>query len=103
MPFTLYYNHEDLTRIAANVRQGMVDHRLHAQELWRGGLDNWTNSPLASVERQQGDPGVRAVHVDTGKVEHLQTLLKIIAARVLGASYLNAIAEDLPNHAEDIK
>lgn len=101
MAFTLYLSHQDLTRIAANVKQAVTDRRPHAEEMWRGGLDNWSNSPLAPPERQQGDPSVRAVHISVGQSRNLQALLRYLGARVLGASYLNQIAEDLPNHAED--
>jgi hypothetical protein len=101
MAFTLYLSHQDLARIAANVKQAVTDHRPHAEEIWRGGLDNWTNSPLASADKQQGDASVRAVSISVGRIEQLQQLLRLIAARVLGAAYLNDIANDLPNHAVD--
>jgi len=102
MAFKIYYNHADLTRIAANIRQAMVDHRPHAQEIWRGGLDKWANSPLASPDKNNGDPGVREVTIGAGNVDHMQILMRTIGSRVLGAAYMLEMAADLPNHAENV-
>lgn len=110
MAYAIFYNHQDLTAIAANVETTLAnnyDQFLTTQErnsvkqtfsrFWNGGGSGWSTAPIAPVEKQEGDPDTRIV-VITGAQVSLQALrdaLDVLAAKVPGAAYMGAISRDL--------
>src|SRR5512139_2731354 len=90
MAFAVFYNHEDLTKIAANVQATLAnnyDQYLTTQErnstkqtfqrVWTGGLSGWSTAPTAIQqypEHCDGDPDVRIVVV-TGQQVSKQALI----------------------------
>jgi hypothetical protein len=110
MAYAVFYNHEDLTSIAANVQAmlaGDYDSLLTTQErnnakqvfqrAWTGGLSGWSTAPLAPVDRQSGDPDCRIIVVSGQQVslQALRQVLYLLAQKVPGAWYMQAIADDL--------
>lgn len=108
--YAIFYEHQDLTAIAANVSatiSNSYDAFLTTQErntikqtfqkAWNGGLKNWATSPIAPIDRQEGDPNMRIVVVSGQGVslQDLRVALYILAQRVPGAQYMAAIADDL--------
>lgn len=108
--YAIFYEHQDLTAIAANVSATLsnnYDQFLTAQErntakqtfqkAWNGGLKNWSTAPIAPVEHQEGDPNMRIVVVSGNGVflQDLRVALYLLAQRVPGAEYMAAIADDL--------
>lgn len=109
MAYAIFYNHQDLTAIAANVEAtlaGNYDQYLTVQErnnakqvfqrAWTGGLSGWSTSPLAPLEHRD-DVDCRIVVV-TGQQVSLQALrqvLYLLAQKVPGAAYMRAISDDL--------
>jgi hypothetical protein len=110
MAFAIFYNHQDLTAIAANVSATLAnnyDQYLTTQErnsvkqtftrCWNGGLNGWATAPIAPVERQEGDPDTRIIVVSGSQVSlsALRDSLRILGGKVPGAGYMIAIADDL--------
>lgn len=110
MAYAIFYNHRDLTAIAANVEATLANsydqyltvvERNNAKQVfqraWTGGLSSWSTSPLAPSERNSGDVDCRIIVV-TGQQVSLQALrqvLYLLAQKVPGAWYMGAIADDL--------
>jgi hypothetical protein len=108
--FAIFYNHQDLTAIAANVSATLAnnyDQFLTTQErnttkqtftrAWNGGLNGWSTAPIAPPEKQEGDPDTRIIIVSGAQVSlaALITAINLIGAKVPGALYMNAIGDDL--------
>lgn len=110
MAYAIFYNHEDLTAIAANVEATLAsnyDQFLTTQErnnakqvfqrAWTGGLSGWSTAPIAPVEKQEGDPDTRIIVVSGAQVslQDLRNVLNLLAGKVPGATYMARIATDL--------
>ena len=108
--YAIFYEHQDLTAIAANVSATLsnsYDQFLTTQERnlakqvfqkhWNGGFKDWAIAPIAPVQYQEGDPNMRIVVVRGNGVllQDLRTVLYLLAQRVPGAQYMAAIADDL--------
>lgn len=108
--YAIFYNHEDLTAIAANVQATLAsdyDNFLTTQErntvkqtfqrAWNGGLNGWATAPVAPPEKQEGDPDTRIIVVSGQQVslQALRNALYVLASRVPGAAYMGRIADDL--------
>jgi hypothetical protein len=108
--YAIFYNHQDLTAIAANVNatlSGNYDQYLTTgertlakqtfQKHWNGGLKNWSTAPVAPVEYQGGDADTRIIVVGGQGVikQDLITVLYLISQRVPGTAYMGSIARDL--------
>lgn len=110
MAFAIFYEHEDLTKIAANVQATLAsdyDAFLTTQErntikqtfqrCWTGGLSGWATAPQAPPEKQEGDP-LMTIVVVSGQQVSLQALisaLRTIGQKVPNAGYMFNIADDL--------
>jgi hypothetical protein len=110
MAYAIFYNHQDLTAIAANVEATLAnnyDQYLTVQErntckqtfqrAWTGGLSGWSTAPVAPLDRQEGDADTRIVIASGAQVTKavLIAALNVIALKVPGAAYMAAIARDL--------
>lgn len=110
MAFAIFYEHEDMTLIAANVAATLnndYDSFLTTQErnsvkqtfqrCWNGGLNAWATAPQAPIEKQEGDPLMRIVVVSGQQVslQALRDALRTIGTKVPDASYMIRIADDL--------
>ncbi len=110
MAFAVFYNHQDLTAIAAEVGATLAnnyDQYLTVQErnsckqtfqrAWTGGLNGWSTAPIAPLDRQEGDADTRIIVVSGQQVTKASLIaaLNVIAAKVPGAAYMGAIARDL--------
>ena len=110
MAYAVFYNHQDLTDIAANVSATLAnnyDQFLTTQErnttkqtfqrAWNGGLNGWSTAPIAPVNKQEGDPDTRIIVVSGAQVslQALITAIRLIGTKVPGAAYMIAIADDL--------
>jgi len=110
MAYAIFYNHQDMTAIAANVSATLANDydayltvternfcKQMFQRAWVGGLSGWATAPIAPPERQEGDPDTRIVVVSGPQVrkQDLIDALFILAAKVPGAAYMGAIARDL--------
>lgn len=113
MAYAIFYNHQDLTEIAANVEATLAnnyDAYLTTQErnqckqtfqrAWTGGLSGWSTSPTAIQqypEHCDGDTDCRIIIVSGSQVskQALIDALNILGNKVPGAQYMLAIARDL--------
>lgn len=116
MAYAIFYNHSDLTAIAANVaatlasdydafltNQERTSIKQTFQRHWNNGLSGWSTAPVAPVERQEGDPDTRIVVVSgpasqiptPGALQILRNALTIIGTKVPGAGYMTLISNDL--------
>lgn len=110
MAFAIFYNHQDLTQIAANVEATLAnnyDQFLTTQErnsvkqtfqrAWTGGLSGWSTAPIAPPNKQEGDPDTRIIVVSGAQVSlaALIAAVLLIGQKVPGALYMQAIADDL--------
>ena len=110
MAYAIFYNHQDLTAIAANVEATLAnnyDQFLTTQErnsakqtfqrAWTGGLSGWSTAPIAPIEKQEGEPDTRIIVVSGAQVSlaALISTLRVLAAKVPGAAYMSRIADDL--------
>lgn len=110
MAYAIFYEHEDLTQIAANVQATLAsnyDQFLTTQErnsvkqtfqrAWNGGLNGWSTAPQAPPEKQEGDP-LMTIVVVSGTQVSLQALidaLRLLGTKVPNAAYMGRIADDL--------
>jgi len=110
MAYAIFYNHQDLTAIAAEVQATLVnnyDQYLTVQErntckqtfqrAWTGDLSGWSTAPIAPLDRQEGDADTRIIVVTGAQVSKASLIaaLNVIALKVPGATYMGAIARDL--------
>ena len=110
MAFAIFYNHQDLTAIAANVQATLAsnyDQFLTTQQRntikqtftrdWNGGLNGWATAPIAPLNKQEGDPDTRIIVVSGQQVllADLISALRTLGGVVPGALYMIAIADDL--------
>ncbi len=116
MAFAIFYNHEDLTAIAANVNATLAnnyDQFLTTQQRnsvkqifqrdWTGGLSGWATAPLAGAldPNFPSDADALIVIVSGQQVlkADLISALQTIGQNVPNAGYMLAIASDLTNTA----
>lgn len=113
--YAVFYNHEDLTAIAANVQATLASNydvylttseknfcKQTFQKHWNGGLKNWATAPLAGVlDPNEGDFDALIVVVSGNQIfkQDLVTALSIVGTKVPNASYMLAIAADLAGTA----
>ena len=110
MAYAIFYNHKDLTAIAANVQATLASNydqyltnpernssKQIFQRNWNGGLSGWSTSPIAPVQYQEGDPDTRIIVVSGSQVNlaDLRNTLRLLGTKVPGAQYMIAIADDL--------
>ena len=110
MAYAIFYEHEDLTAIAANVEATLAnnyDQFLTTQErnsvkqtfqrAWNGGLNSWATAPLAPPANQEGDPLITIIVVSGQQVslQALRDALRLLGTKVPNASYMIRIADDL--------
>lgn len=110
MSYAIFYNHQDLTAIAANVSatlassydQFLTNQQRNSakqifQRAWNGGLNGWSTAPIAPANKQEGDPDMRIIVVSGQQVllADLISTLRLLGGVVPGAQYMVAIADDL--------
>lgn len=110
MAYAIFYNHQDLTAIAANVQATLSSNydqfltnpeRTSSKQVfnraWNGGLSGWSTAPIAPPERQEGDADTRIIVVSGQQVSlaDLRNTLRLLGTKVPGAQYMIAIADDL--------
>lgn len=100
MAYAIFYNHQDLTAIAANVEATLANNydqylttqqrnfvKQTFQRAWTGGLNAWSTSPFATEAEQIGpyDPLTRKIVVSGAQV----SLFDLIEAlMILGSQYV---------------
>lgn len=116
MAYAIFYNHQDLTAIAANVNATLAndyDQFLTSQErntckqtfqrVWNGGLNGWSTAPLAgALDPNGGLGGDSTIIVVSGQQvskADMLAALRIIGTKVPNALYMLAIADDLTRTA----
>lgn len=121
MAFVIFYNHQDLTAIAANVEATMASNydayfqsvqernqvKQTFQRCWTGGLSGWSTSPTIMQKYPthpeylalygDNDADCRAIEVSGPQVSlaGLVDALRIMGTRVPGAYYMVTIGNDL--------
>lgn len=121
MAYAIFYNHQDLTSIAANVQATLAsnyDQYLTTQErnstkqtfqrAWNGGLNGWSTAPLAGNKDPNYDPNNPSATADSLIIvvsgqqvlkADLVSALRTIGTKVPNAGYMNSIADDVQNTA----
>ncbi len=115
MAYAIFYNHQDLTAIAANVQATMASNydqfltttqkntaKQTFTRAWNGGLSGWSTAPLAgALDPNGGDTDALIIVVSGQQVlkADLISALRIVGQNVPNADYMNAIADDLTNTA----
>lgn len=114
MAFAIFYNTTDLNAIAAQVQATLAsnyDSFLTVQErnsvkqtfnrCWNNGMSGWATAPLAGSQDPNfagsGTGDSRIIVVSSSQVTkaNLISAMRTLAAKVPGASYMLAIADDL--------
>lgn len=115
MAYAIFYNHEDLTSIAANVEATIAnnyDQFLTQQERnstkqtftrhWNGGLNKWSTAPLAGSQNPNtGDTDALIIVVSGSQVTKAAMIsaLRTVGEKVPNAQYMIAISDDLQRTA----
>ena len=120
MAYAIFYNHQDLTEIAANVQATLSNNydaflttqernttKQTFQKAWTNGLSGWATAPLAGTSDPNYDPNNPAATADsliivvsgTGgsapKKADLIAAMHLLGQKVPNAQYMYAIGDDL--------
>lgn len=112
MAYAIFYNHQDLTAIAANINATLANNydpflttqernstKQTFQRAWNGGLNGWSTAPLAGAQDPNGglggDSTIIVVSGQQVSKADLLAALRVIGNKVPNAAYMLAIADDL--------
>lgn len=109
--FALFYNHFDLTPIAANNAEQLytglsADDQALAQHFWDCGISGWSNAPHAADDplaapHGEGDPDCRILVINSPDhtLADLRDLLRRMGDEIPEADYLRSVANDMEGWA----